>query len=68
MTIKKCDKCGKLIKTEPICAGIGWLSRVELCKTCGKGIIDFLITSSLLEDKLVKYKFVKIPGLKTQAI
>jgi NAD-dependent SIR2 family protein deacetylase len=59
MTVNKCDKCGKTIKTEPICAGIGW-HRIELCKTCGKEIIDYFVKNKLLKDELVKYKLVKI--------
>lgn len=58
MTIQKCDKCGKIIKTEPIRVGVGW-SGAELCQICGKEIIDFLVKNHLQEEKLVRHKMIK---------
>jgi hypothetical protein len=59
MTIRKCDKYGRTIKTEPIRAGIGlFVASVELCNKCGKGIIDFLVSNNLLVEKLKREKFI----------
>jgi len=49
MIITKCDLCKKKITGEPVIAGTGFLSRVELCEKCGVPILKFLR----------KYKFIE---------
>ena len=56
MRILKCDLCKKKIKREPVTAGVGFLSRVELCEKCGKPIINFLKKNKVIKiDKDKKY-------------
>jgi len=54
VTIKKCDKCRKVIKGEPVLAGVGFWKRVELCQACGEPVLKFLRASNLLGDELEK--------------
>lgn len=68
MTIEKCDKCGRTIKSEPIHVGIGFGGRAELCRACDKGIIEFLVANELLVDRLISYKFVKQPKLHSSEL
>jgi len=49
MIIRKCDLCKKKITGEPVIAGTGFLSRIELCEKCGLPILKFLR----------KYKFIE---------
>ena len=56
MRVLKCDFCKKNIKGEPITAGIGFLSGVELCEKCGKPILNFLRKNEIIKiDKDKKY-------------
>ncbi len=50
MMVTKCDLCKKIIKGEPVIAGIGFFPKVELCEKCGKPIKNFL----------KKHKFIEI--------
>jgi hypothetical protein len=38
-------------------------NNVELCNSCGQGVIDFLVANDLLVDKLVKNKYIKLDAL-----
>jgi len=49
MTILKCDLCKKIIKKEPIRAGFGFLSRVELCHKCGAPVLEFLKKTGIIK-------------------
>ena len=49
MMFSKCDLCKEVIKNEPIMAGIGFLSRIELCEKCGKPITTFLKKHRLIK-------------------
>ena len=49
MRITKCDLCKKIIKKEPVTAGVGFLPRAELCEKCGAPILRLLR----------KYKFIE---------
>ncbi len=64
MTIQRCDKCRKTIKSKAIFVGIErFYNNVELCNSCGQGVIDFLVANDLLVDKLVKNKYIKLDAL-----
>jgi len=54
MRVIKCDLCKKKIKEQPVTAGLGYLSNVELCEKCGSPILRFLR----------KYKFIEIKKIK----
>lgn len=47
MLVNKCDLCKKQIKGEPVVAGFGYWRRTELCRKCGKPIIEFLEKSNV---------------------
>lgn len=51
MRITKCDLCKKRIKEQPVTAGFGYLSNVELCEKCGLPILKFLKKNKLIEPK-----------------
>jgi len=50
MRVIKCDLCKKKIIKEPVIAGVGFLSRVELCERCGTPILKFLRKNKLVEN------------------
>ena len=54
MYVIKCDLCKKKIKNEPIMAGVGLFPRIELCKKCGKPILNFLRKYKLIDKKAKK--------------
>ncbi|OGL35172.1 hypothetical protein A3F05_01170 [Candidatus Saccharibacteria bacterium RIFCSPHIGHO2_12_FULL_47_17] len=56
MTITKCDKCRKVIKDEPILAGISFWKKVELCQNCGKPVLGFLKANKLLGKELRQHE------------
>ena len=49
MHVTKCDLCKKIIKNEPIKAGLGVIPKTELCWTCAAPIIKFLKQYQLLD-------------------
>ena len=56
MRIIKCDLCKKVIKDEPITAGVGFFPNVELCEKCGSSILKFLKKHKFIESKNTKNK------------
>jgi len=59
MIITKCDLCKKKITGEPVIAGTGLLSRVELCEKCGVPILKFLRKYKFIERKKLTKKLTK---------
>ena len=54
MKISKCDLCKKVIKSEPIVAGIGYFPKTELCEKCGDSIVRFLAKHKFIDEQKLK--------------
>ena len=68
MIVTKCDKCGKEIEFgESIVAGVDFVTKVELCQTCGQPVLKFLKSQKFpkakrLHKKLQDKQFTDITG------
>lgn len=51
MYVTKCDFCKKVIKGEPVTAGLGRWNGLDLCEKCGKPILDFLKENEVLDEE-----------------
>jgi hypothetical protein len=50
MRITKCDACHKIIKKEPLSAGVGSFGTCEFCQKCGEPIVKLLKKYNLIDS------------------
>ena len=54
MNTIKCDICKKVIKGDPVKAGVGIFRNKDFCLNCGKPVIDFLRKHKFIDKDKVK--------------